>query len=92
MQLRMHTIIRSGKVPGYRHEFTVAQVIERLNAGNAFAKIWMGPRDVRRQLFLPIRRSSDQNSARLHDCLGNALQKHLVYRRVTTATGIFCYF
>jgi hypothetical protein len=63
-------------------------VIKRLNAGNAFAKIWVGPANVRRQLLLRIRRSSDQDRACRHDCLGHTLQKHLIYRRVTTASGI----
>src|SRR5579863_1038552 len=48
----------------------------------------MGPRDVRRELLLRIRRSRDQYRARLHDCLAHALQKSCIHRRVTTAARV----
>jgi hypothetical protein len=84
----MHAIVRPEESSGERHEFPIAWVIKRLDPGNSLAKFRMHSSNVRGQLFLRIRRPGDQYRARPQDGLRHALQKRLIYRRVTAAAGV----
>src|SRR4029077_10546723 len=84
----MHAIVRPEESSGERHEFPIAWVIKRLDPGNSLAKFRMYSCNVRGQLFLRIRRPGDQYRARPQDGLRHALQKRVIYRRVSAAAGV----
>lgn len=88
MHLRLHALVRPEELSGQRQQLSVGWVIECLDSRNAFEEFGMCPLDVRRELVLGTRRSYDQERARAHEGLRDALQELMVHGRVTTVSGI----